>query len=79
MTPMVQSWLFILIGLPLAAFGVWLLYRLDKTPGFRDQSVGSFSRAWSGLPRVLMMMVLGIFLLFLGMIVAGLGISDLAH
>jgi len=73
MSSMVQAWLFILIGLFLAALGAWLLYRLDKTPGYHDKSVGSFSRAWRYLPRNLIMMVLGFGLLCMGIMGAGIG------
>jgi len=73
MNSMVQAWLFILSGLPLAALGAWLLYRLDKAPGYHDKSVGSFSRAWRYLPRNLIMIVLGIGLLCLGIMGAGIG------
>jgi len=69
-----QAWLFILIGLPLAVLGGWLLCRLDKAPGYRDTSVGSFSRAWRYLPRNLIMTALGIGLLCAGILGAGLGI-----
>jgi len=74
MNSMVQAWLFILTGLPLATLGGWLLYRLDKAPGYRDKSTGSFSRAWRYLPRNLIMTVLGIGLLCLGILGAGLGL-----
>jgi len=74
MTPIMEAWLFILIGLPLAALGGWLLYRLNKVPGFHDKSVGSFSRAWHYLPRNLIITVLGIGLLCLGILGTGLGI-----
>jgi len=73
MSSMVQAWLFILIGLFLVALGAWLLYRLDKIPGWRDKSVGSFSRAWRYLPRNLIMIALGIGLLCLGILGAGIG------
>jgi len=73
MNSMVQAWLFILIGLPSAAFGGWLLYRLDKMPGYHDESVGSFSRAWRYLPRNLIMSVLGFGLLCCGVLGAGIG------
>jgi hypothetical protein len=73
MTSITQAWLFILIGLPLAALGAWLLYRLNKAPGFHDKSVGSFSRAWHYLPRNLIMTVLGIGFLCCGVFGAGIG------
>jgi len=78
MNSMMQAWLFILAGLPLAVLGGWLLYRLDKAPGYHDKSVGSFSRAWRYLPRSLIMIVLGIGLLCLGILAAGLGFIILA-
>lgn len=74
MNSMVQAWLFILTGLPLAAFGAWLLYRLDKAPDYHDKSVGSFSRVWRYLPRTLVMIVFGIGLLCLGVLGIGLGL-----
>jgi len=73
MNSMVQAWLFILAGLPLAAFGAWLLYQLDKAPGYHDKNIGSFSRAWRYLPRNLIMIVFGIGLLCFGIMGAGLG------
>ncbi|MDQ6959500.1 MAG: hypothetical protein Q9M27_00600 [Mariprofundaceae bacterium] len=73
MNSMAQGWIFILVGLPLAALGAWMLYRLDKTPGYHDKSVGSFSRAWRYLPRNLMMTILGIGLLCAGIFGAGIG------
>ncbi len=75
---MAQAWIFVLIGLPLAALGAWVLYRLDKAPGFRDKSIGSFGRALRYLPRNLIMIILGIGLLCFGILGIGLGIVLLA-
>lgn len=79
MNSMMQAWLFILGGLPLAVLGGWLLYRLDKAPGYHDNSVGSFSRVWRYLPRNLIMIVLGIAFLCAGILGAGIGIVLLVN
>jgi len=78
MNSMMQAWLFILAGLPLAVLGGWLLYRLDKALGYNDKSVGSFSRVWRYLPRNFIMIVLGIALLCAGILGGGLGLVLLA-
>jgi len=78
MNSIVQAWIFILVGLPVAALGAWLLYRQNKAPGFHDTGIGSFSRAWRHLPRTIFIIVAGIFFLCLGILGIGLGISFLA-
>jgi len=78
MNSMMQAWLFILAGLPLAVLGGWLLYRLDKAPGYHDKSVGSFSRAWRYLPRNFIVIALGTGLLCFGILGVGLGFIILA-
>ncbi len=78
MNSIVQAWIFILVALPVAALGAWLLYRINKAPGIHDKGVGSFSRAWRHLPRTIFMTVVGIFFLCLGILGIGVGISLLA-
>ena len=73
MSQLAQAWIFILVGVPLAVLGIWLLYRQGKTPGFHDKGIGSFGRSWRHIGYNLFITVLGIALLSSGVIGAGIG------